>query len=95
MTWLSGLEDAPADEVLAQRPVAAQRVRELEAQLWTDDRLDPTIIESVRVRVAQLLGLPGAHLDPSIDRSPRAIAAIGFAEQYVLDPSGITDTLRQ
>jgi alkylhydroperoxidase family enzyme len=91
MTWLSGLDGATADQVVARRPVAAQRGRELEAQLWAYGRLDPTIAELVRVRVAQLLGLPGARLDPAPDRPPREVAALGFAEQYVLDPSGISD----
>jgi alkylhydroperoxidase family enzyme len=91
MTWLSGLHGATADQVLARRPLASQRARELEAQLWAPDRLDPSITELVRVRVAQILGLPGAHLDTTAGRSPRELAALGFAEQYVLDPSGMTD----
>jgi alkylhydroperoxidase family enzyme len=92
MTWLTGLDDADADQVLARRPLAAQRARELEAGLWADDRLDPAITELVRDRVGQILGLPGAPLDTAAERSPRERAALGFAEQYVLDPSGLTDT---
>jgi alkylhydroperoxidase family enzyme len=91
MTWLEGLDSARPDDVLALRPAAAHRMRELEAALWENDRLDSAIVELVRSRVGQLLGLPGAWSVPDVDRSPREKAAVDFAEQYVLDPSGVTD----
>jgi len=66
-------------------------MRDLESALWVDDRLDRSIVELVRTRVGQLLGLPGVRLDAAAELSPPQRAALGFAEQYVLDPGGITD----
>jgi alkylhydroperoxidase family enzyme len=73
-------------------PDAALRARELEAALYHDDRLDPAIVALVRDRVAHILGLPGAGGGRPAPRSPREDAALAFAEQYVMDPSGITDS---
>ena len=92
MSWIPGFEGARADAVLGLRPAAAARMRELEAELWEADRLDPAITELVRARVGQLLGLPGRSVDAAESRSPREAAAIGFAEQYVMDPHGVTDS---
>jgi alkylhydroperoxidase family enzyme len=90
-TWLEGFETARPDDVLALRPAAAHRMRELESALWEDDRLDHSLVELVRSRVGRLLGLPDVAVATG-DRSSREQAAIDFAEQYVLDPSGVTDT---
>jgi alkylhydroperoxidase family enzyme len=66
-------------------------MRELEAELWEPDRLDPAITELVRDRVGQLLGVPGRAIDGTRVRTARDRAAVDFAEQYVMDPSGVTD----
>jgi alkylhydroperoxidase family enzyme len=90
MTWLRDVAGATdINDLLALRPTAAARLSELEQSLW-DGGIDPTIVELVRTRVGQLLGLPGGPVDPTA-RSEREQAAIDFAEQYVLDPHGITD----
>lgn len=91
MSWLKGFEDANRAQVLGLRPDVAQRVDELETALRRDGRLDPAIVDLVQVRVGQILGLSGSRLDTTAELSPRQQAAVGFAEQYVLDPSGVTD----
>jgi alkylhydroperoxidase family enzyme len=84
VSWLSG-----ADDVFALRPVATARLRDLEAEL-SNSALDERTIELVRTRVAWLLGHAGAPT-PDAELTDRDRAALGFVEQYVLDPSGITD----
>lgn len=90
-TWLPGFESAQGAGVLDLRPAARARLAELEAALWDPDRLDPAITALVRDRVGQLVGVGDGRVDPGVARSPREEAALGFAEQYVLDPSGVTD----
>jgi alkylhydroperoxidase family enzyme len=91
MSWLPGHATDSAEAVLALRPAAASRARELEAALYVEGRLDPTVVELVRDRVSQLLGVPGATFDARRPLDDRERAALAFAEQYVLDPNGVTD----
>jgi alkylhydroperoxidase family enzyme len=91
MTWLPTPDHALRGGVLALRPDATRRAAELEAAVREDDRLDPRIVELVRRRVAHVLGLPGAVFDPTDVRTAHETAALDFAEQYVVDPSGVTD----
>jgi alkylhydroperoxidase family enzyme len=78
-------------DVLSLRPEAFARARELEAALRDAHDLDPHLIDLVRSRVDHILGVPGASFDPNDVGSEREAAALTFAEQYVMDPSGITD----
>ena len=59
MSWLPGHANDSAEAILGLRPAAAERVRELEAALYDDDRLDPTIVRLVHDRVNLLLGIDG------------------------------------
>lgn len=77
------------------------RLVELEASLW-DGTVDPELLRLVRARTAQLVG---DELDPADEAvaetarrwtsSPevdeRARVVLRWAEQFVIDPSGITD----
>jgi alkylhydroperoxidase family enzyme len=92
VSWPHGVADpAGVDlhDVLALRPVAAARLRDLEAEL-EHSALDAPTIDLVRRRVARLLGLGALAIDEAA-LTARDRAALGFVEQYVLDPSGITD----
>lgn len=86
MSWVS-----PDIDVRSLRPVAFDRARELEAALRDGHDLDPHLVDLVQARVGHLLGVPGASFDPSLVSSERDTEAIAFAEQYVMDPSGVTD----
>jgi alkylhydroperoxidase family enzyme len=93
VSWLNGADGTPLvdlDDVLALRPVATAQLRDLEAELG-NSALDERTVELVRARVARLLGLRDAPIVDDATLSDRERAALGFAEQYVLDPSGITD----
>jgi alkylhydroperoxidase family enzyme len=78
-------------DVSSLRPEAFARARELEAALRDGHDLDPYLIDLVRSRVDHILGVPGAAFDPSAVGSERDAAALTFAEQYVMDPAGVTD----
>jgi alkylhydroperoxidase family enzyme len=86
VSWVT--DDA---DVASLRPEAIARARELEAALRDGHDLEPRLIDLVRSRVAYILGVPGAAFDLNDLASERDEAAIAFAEQYVMDPSGITD----
>src|SRR3954470_8531576 len=92
MSWLPGHASDSAETILGLRPEAADRARELEAALYAGDSLDPAIVALVRDRVNHLLGVgqatSGTESTPATARERRGL---GFAEPYVLDPSGITD----
>jgi alkylhydroperoxidase family enzyme len=93
MSWLPGHTSDSLEMVLSLRPEAAARAHELEAALYAGDRLDSTIVALVRDRVNHLLGVGGATSEwrATATTTDRERAALAFAEQYVLDPSGITD----
>jgi len=86
VSWVS-----PDVDVRSLRPEAMARARELEAELRAGHDLDPQVIDLVQRRVHHLLGVPGATFDPGDASTERDDAALAFAEQYVMDPSGITD----
>lgn len=90
MSWLPGASD-PVDAVRRLCPTAAARLDELEAALDGPGGLDPDLVELVSGRVRYLLGVRGATFDSHASRTERELAALAFSEQYVMDPSGITD----
>jgi alkylhydroperoxidase family enzyme len=57
-TWFPVLAegDSTLDRVANHRPAYAAAMRDVEAALWGQDVLDPTILELCRLRIAQLLG---------------------------------------
>src|SRR5438093_917504 len=61
------------DDVLAVVPEVHERYRELVAELWAPDRIDPRLLELCRIRLAQLLGdASGATF---FDHQPEQFAA--------------------
>jgi alkylhydroperoxidase family enzyme len=90
MSWVTG-EPLSRDAVLALQPAAVERARELEALLHDGERLDPGLVNLVRARVDYILAVPGTAFDNNQPISPRNQVALSFAEQYVMDPSGMTD----
>jgi hypothetical protein len=82
-------------------PVVQQRLVELEASLW-DGTIDPDLLRLVRARTAQLVGDALDPADeavadtartwtssPEVDERSRVV--MRWVEQFVIDPSGITD----
>lgn len=96
-TWLPVETDGsqPAD-VFALLPASAdERLEELYAQLW-DRGVDDATLELCRARVTSMVtGVPPEPAEPGApDLRPETDAhhaAVGFAEQFVLDPHGCTD----
>lgn len=96
----------PSGGVLARLPRVDERFRALEAMIW-DGRCDPALLEVCRVRIADLHGCASelAVQRADIGSKRRAIAdwpsapefsardrvLLRFAEQFVLDPHGVTD----
>jgi alkylhydroperoxidase family enzyme len=84
-TWLP--VDAGAD-VWDLVPVPHQHLQELHASLVRAG-LDPTLLEACRTRIDALVGgVSTGTAHGSMSDSERA--AVGFAEQFVLDPRGVT-----
>ena len=92
MTWLR-TEAAGAtalDRVFGQRPNAYARFTELLDALPAGGG-DPATLDACRARIDALLRFepdPTATLD--LDAAGRA--AVGYAEQYALDPHGLRDS---
>jgi alkylhydroperoxidase family enzyme len=91
MTWLPEVADgeAPLDQVFGLRPAAYERFREMYARLWTSG-LDADTLDICRDRIESLLR---CEPDPAPARflSDAQWAAHAYAEQYVLDPHGLSD----
>jgi hypothetical protein len=92
MTWLT--EEAagatPLDRVFGLRPNAYARFTELIDGLPAGG-IDDTTLDACRARIEALLRLepdPTTALD--LDDAQRA--AVGYAEQYALDPHGLRDS---
>jgi alkylhydroperoxidase family enzyme len=58
MTWLRGPADgaSPLERVLALRPDLYDRYRAFVSTFWTEQLLEPVLLELARLRAAQLLG---------------------------------------
>ena len=90
MTWLPGLADATTfDAVFSLCPDAHTRFGELYDALWTGG-VDATTVDACRDRIDARVRCEPDRLDE--DALPAAArAAVRFAEQYALDPHGLTD----
>jgi alkylhydroperoxidase family enzyme len=93
-TWLPGAADGPQPvDVFALLPAGAAELEELYAQLW-DGGVDRATLELCRARIATMvtgtLVEPGRTSQPESETDAQR-AAVGFAEQFVLDPHGCTD----
>jgi alkylhydroperoxidase family enzyme len=91
LTWLRTVAegDVELDRVFGLRPDAYARFRELLA-LLPDGGVDATTLDACRDRIDALLRL---EPDPTNGRAltPAQRAAVGYAEQYALDPHGLRD----
>jgi hypothetical protein len=85
-TWLP--VDAGTD-VWDLVPAPHQYLRELHASLVRAG-LDPALLEACRTRIDALVGCE-ARVSSDGSMSDATRAAVGFAEQFVLDPRGVTD----
>jgi hypothetical protein len=92
MTWLT--EEAagatPLDRAFGLRPAAYARFRELLDALPAGG-LDEVTLDVCRARIDALLRF---RADPTsaLDLSDAQRAAVGYAEQYTLDPHGLRDS---
>ncbi len=92
MTWLR--EEAPGatplDRVFGLRPNAYARFGELLDGL-ADAGIDDVTLAACQARITALLRFES---DPTVafDLDPAARAAVGYAEQYALDPHGLRDS---
>jgi hypothetical protein len=92
VTWLrsEAAGEAPVDRIFGLRPNAYARFNELLDELPSGG-LEPATLAACRARIDALLRFetdPTAGLD--LDAGPRA--AVGYAEQYALDPHGLRDS---
>jgi hypothetical protein len=91
MTWLrtEAAGDTALDRVFGLRPNAYARFRELLDGL-ADGGIDGTTLDACRARIDALLRF---EPDPTsaLDLSDAQRAAVGYAEQYALDPHGLRD----
>jgi len=84
-TWLPV---EPGSDVWDLVPDAAAALRALYRSLWTAG-VDPGVLDACRARVDAVVG-GTPRLDPE-DTGAAVQAAVAFAEQYALDPHGVTD----
>jgi alkylhydroperoxidase family enzyme len=76
------------------RPEACGLLTALNERVWQAG--DPVLLELVRVRVAQLIGNPGAvTVASSAASSPTEQDVVDFAEQFVIDVGGTTEEMRE
>jgi alkylhydroperoxidase family enzyme len=89
-TWVPIGDDGtrPVD-VVALLAAGASELDDLYAQLW-DRGVDDATLELCRDRITTMI--TGARAEPARQPATDAqVAAVGFAEQFVLDPHGCTD----
>jgi alkylhydroperoxidase family enzyme len=86
-TWLP--VDAGAD-VLGLLPAPHQQLRALQAS-FVRAGLDPALLESCRTHMDALVRGAPSPVTANGSMSDGERAAVGFAEQFVLDPRGVTD----
>jgi alkylhydroperoxidase family enzyme len=91
MTWLRAVADGDSgiDRVFGLRPDAYERFQEL-LGLLPEGGVDAQTLDACRDRIEALLRL---EPDPTTarDLSDAQRAAVGYAEQYALDPHGLRD----
>ncbi len=77
-TWFPDLTEGETllDQVANHRPEYADAMREVEAAIWSQDVVEPEILELCRLRIAQLLG--------SDDPVPPGPAAAGLDESLIV-----------
>jgi len=99
-TWLPDVRIADGgsefDAVFALRPDLFDAYRDFESVFWTHGLLDVEILDACRARCAQVLRATGAPAEPvTADDPTSALAAcLTVAEQFVIDPHGVTPEMR-
>jgi alkylhydroperoxidase family enzyme len=94
MSWLDPNVESLAD-ALALSP-AGPAFEEYRQAVRADEAADPALLALCRQRMAHLLGVPAGDAGPGARPdlaalTPRERAALAFAEQWLLDPAGMTD----
>jgi alkylhydroperoxidase family enzyme len=92
VTWLRGQTEGatPLDRVFGLRPNAYARFGELLDGLSAGG-VDETTLDACRARIEALLRFePDPTGAPALTEAQRA--AVGYAEQYALDPHGLRDS---
>jgi alkylhydroperoxidase family enzyme len=89
-TWLPvAAERAQPVDVFALLPAGAAELDELYAQLW-DRGVDDVTLQVCRARITTMVTGTPVETAPAPETDAQR-AAVGFAEQFVLDPHGCTD----
>jgi alkylhydroperoxidase family enzyme len=92
VTWLRSVAtgEGPVDRVFGLRPNAYARFRELLDALPAGG-IDTTTLEACQARIDALLRF---EPDPTsaLDLTEAQRGAVGYAEQYALDPHGLRDS---
>jgi hypothetical protein len=101
---LTGDPSADLAAVLSHRPAYAAALQQVLHAIWDQEVVDVMILELCRLRIGHLLGATPVptRVDeevcaalprwPSDDRfDPRTRAALGYAEQLLLDAQAVTD----
>ena len=101
MTWLPdvdvGAGQSEFDAVFGLRPDLFDAYRDFESVFWSHHLLDAEILDACRTRCAQVLRAAGAPTEPvTADDPTSALAAcLTVAEQFVIDPHGVTPDMRE
>ena len=90
-TWLPDV-DADFDSVFGLRPDLYAAYREFADVFYTHNLLDPLVLDLCRQRVEALLR--GAPRASATDLTDAQRACVTLAEQFVLDPHGVTPQQR-
>jgi hypothetical protein len=98
-TWLPGVgvdDTSEFDAVFGLRPDLYDAYRDFESVFWTHELLDAAILDACRARCAQVLRADGASAAPvaAADPSTALAACLALAEQFVIDPHGVTEEMR-
>jgi len=99
-TWLPGVAvgegGSEFDAVFGLRPDLFDAYRDFESVFWTHGLLDAEVLDACRARCAQILRADGAPDEPVTagDPSSRLAACLALAEQFVIDPHGVTAETR-
>jgi hypothetical protein len=99
-TWLPDVSVADGesafDAVFGLRPDLFDAYCHFESVFWTHGLLDAEVLVACRARCRQLLRAHGAPVEPVTADDPDGLlaACLALAEQFVIDPHGVTVEMR-